>query len=277
MPAWWPPRRRAWARMPGSRSEGVSRGSSARCGMGSFFKDRGCARPTRCPHPYTIRFRNGLGKQVEEGGFDTQDDAIERLTQIYAEKKRTAPSVAEARRESGQKAVAECAKQGLSGSAGYRILHGRARQQHYQRPYRSAPGFTEADVRHADRGGALPGSWRPTASTGAIRSTSCAPSRRFCGTPTARERWRIARSGECRSGVRSPEGFISDLAYLKQALAVAGDDLALEIVMMAGCGLRNGPHSGAADTGRGSGDHHPRPTARSLQGPAARTPSRTLS
>ncbi len=33
-----------------------------------------------CPHPYTIRFRNGLGKQVEEGGFDTQDDAIERLT-----------------------------------------------------------------------------------------------------------------------------------------------------------------------------------------------------
>ncbi|MFJ8027857.1 hypothetical protein [Streptomyces sp. NPDC096311] len=30
------------------------------------------------------------------------------------------------------------------------------------------------------------------------------------------------------------------MAYLKQALAVAGDDLALEIVMMAGCGLRNG-------------------------------------
>ncbi|MFI2510557.1 hypothetical protein [Streptomyces sp. NPDC018972] len=40
-------------------------------GMGSFFKDRGCARPTRCPHLYTIRFRNGLGKQVEEGGFTT--------------------------------------------------------------------------------------------------------------------------------------------------------------------------------------------------------------
>ncbi|WP_437053603.1 hypothetical protein [Streptomyces sp. enrichment culture] len=81
--------------------------------MGSFFKDCGCARPTRCPHPYTIRFRNGLGKQVEEGGFDTQDDAIERLTQMYAEKKRTAPSVAEARRELGQKTVAEYAKQWL--------------------------------------------------------------------------------------------------------------------------------------------------------------------
>ncbi|MFC9061075.1 hypothetical protein ACFTXB_23955 [Streptomyces sp. NPDC057074] len=80
-------------------------------GMGSFFKDRSCARPTRCPHPYTICFRNGLGKQAEEGGFDTQDDAIERLTQIYAENKRTAPSVAEARRELGQKTVAEYAKQ----------------------------------------------------------------------------------------------------------------------------------------------------------------------
>ncbi|WP_235882103.1 hypothetical protein [Streptomyces apricus] len=74
-------------------------------GMGSFFKDCGCARPTRCPHPYTVRFRNGLGKQVEEGGFTTQDDAIERRTQIYVEKKRTAPSVAEARRELGQKTV----------------------------------------------------------------------------------------------------------------------------------------------------------------------------
>ncbi|WP_406466950.1 hypothetical protein OH738_04195 [Streptomyces hirsutus] len=70
------------------------------------------------PHPYTIRFRNGLGKQREEGGFGTQDDAIERLTQIYAEKKRTAPSVAEARREQWQKTVAEYAKQWQPGRAG---------------------------------------------------------------------------------------------------------------------------------------------------------------
>jgi hypothetical protein len=55
---------------------------------------------------------------LEEGGFDTQDDAIERLTQIYTEKKRTAPSVAEARRELGQKTVAEYAKQWRPGNAG---------------------------------------------------------------------------------------------------------------------------------------------------------------
>jgi integrase len=46
-------------------------------------------------------------------------------------------------------------------------------------------------------------------------------------------------------GVQEPEYVrqrvvIPELAHLKQALAVAGDDLALEIVMMAGCGLRNG-------------------------------------
>ncbi|CAM5400310.1 hypothetical protein SHIRM173S_12541 [Streptomyces hirsutus] len=79
--------------------------------MGSFFKDCGCARPTRCPRPYTIRFKDVLGRQCEEAGCGTQDHAIVRLAQIYAEKKRTAPSVAEARRELGRQTVAEYAKQ----------------------------------------------------------------------------------------------------------------------------------------------------------------------
>ncbi|MFD3660774.1 hypothetical protein ACFWVF_09245 [Streptomyces sp. NPDC058659] len=52
-----------------------------------------------------------LGKQREESGYDTQDDAIERLTAIHAEKESTAPSVAEARRELGRQTVEECAKQ----------------------------------------------------------------------------------------------------------------------------------------------------------------------
>jgi integrase len=46
-------------------------------------------------------------------------------------------------------------------------------------------------------------------------------------------------------GVQEPEYVpqkvvVPTLAYVQQALDVAGDDLALEIVMMAGCGLRNG-------------------------------------
>ncbi|MFJ8129765.1 hypothetical protein [Streptomyces hydrogenans] len=80
-------------------------------GMGSFFKDCGCAKPTPCPHPYSIRFRDALGKQREESGYGTQDEAIERLTQLYAEKKTTASSVAAARRELGRLTVEESAKQ----------------------------------------------------------------------------------------------------------------------------------------------------------------------
>ncbi|MFF9092588.1 hypothetical protein ACF1AX_05685 [Streptomyces sp. NPDC014802] len=76
-----------------------------------FFQECGYSRPTRCPHPYPFRFRDALGKQREEAGYDTQADAIERLTQIYAEKRKTAPSVAAVRRESGQQTVAERAKQ----------------------------------------------------------------------------------------------------------------------------------------------------------------------
>ncbi|MFB6832901.1 hypothetical protein [Streptomyces hydrogenans] len=46
-------------------------------------------------------------------------------------------------------------------------------------------------------------------------------------------------------GVQEPEYVreqvaIPSLAYVKKALSVADEDLALEIVMMAGCGLRNG-------------------------------------
>ncbi|MFE6490656.1 hypothetical protein [Streptomyces sp. NPDC057748] len=40
-----------------------------------------------------------------------QDDAIERLTQLYTEKKTTAPTVAAAQREPGQLTVEEYAKQ----------------------------------------------------------------------------------------------------------------------------------------------------------------------
>ncbi|MDT0616100.1 site-specific integrase, partial [Streptomyces sp. DSM 40712] len=38
--------------------------------MGSFFK--GCEHPrsrwSKCPHPYTVRYRSAAGRQVEESG-----------------------------------------------------------------------------------------------------------------------------------------------------------------------------------------------------------------
>lgn len=42
----------------GSPDAGWLRGSTARSRHGAFFEDCGCARPTRRPHAYTIRFRD---------------------------------------------------------------------------------------------------------------------------------------------------------------------------------------------------------------------------
>ncbi|MGW0886365.1 tyrosine-type recombinase/integrase, partial [Streptomyces sp. NPDC002671] len=69
-------------------------------GMGTFFKD--CEHPearwSKCPHEYTIRYRSAAGKQTEESGFATQDRAIERLTEIYNQKKATSRSQSKAER-----------------------------------------------------------------------------------------------------------------------------------------------------------------------------------
>lgn len=55
-------------------------------GMGTFFAD--CEHPrsrwSKCPH----RYRDAAGKQAEESGFATQDEAIQRLTDVYNAKKR---------------------------------------------------------------------------------------------------------------------------------------------------------------------------------------------
>jgi hypothetical protein len=65
--------------------------------MGSFFKE--CEHPqsrwSKCPHPYKIRYRSAAGKQMEESGFATQDDAIERLTDVYKAKEGRAAGAGE--------------------------------------------------------------------------------------------------------------------------------------------------------------------------------------
>ncbi|MFE1292753.1 tyrosine-type recombinase/integrase [Streptomyces sp. NPDC058751] len=211
-------------------------------GMGSFFKDCACDRPTRCPHPYAIRFRDALGKQREEAGFGTQDDAVERLTQIYVEKKRTAPSVAEARRELGQMTVEEYAKQWRSRqrriaeySTGQRIdsaLNAHINPRIGSRKLNSVtPIVVERFLDELETDGVGRGNQI------SILQTLKAILRDAYD--------KGAMGDDPMRGVQKPEYVrgkvvIPTLAYLKQALAVAGDDLALEIVMMAGCGLRNG-------------------------------------
>ncbi|WP_328500290.1 site-specific integrase [Streptomyces sp. NBC_00457] len=211
-------------------------------GMGSFFKDCACAKPTRCPHPYTIRFRDALGKQREETGYGTQDDAIERLTQLYAEKKRTAPSVAEARRELGQQTVEEYAKQWrprqrrmteystgehVDSSINVHIIPRLgSRKLNSVTPIVVERFLDELEADGVGRGNQVN-----------IFRTLKAILRDAYG--------KGAMVDDPAKGVQEPEYVrekvvIPSLDYVGKALAVADELLALEIVMMAGCGLRNG-------------------------------------
>ncbi|MEV5681286.1 tyrosine-type recombinase/integrase [Streptomyces sp. NPDC052179] len=211
-------------------------------GMGSFFKDCGCAKPTRCPHPYLIRFRDALGRQREESGYGTQDDAIERLTQLYGEKKTTAPSVAAARRELGQQTVEEYAKQW------------RPRQRRMTDYSTGEHVDSSINVHIVPR-------------LGSRKLSSVTPMviERFLdemendgvGRGNQVNIFRVlktilrdayskgAMADDPVKGIQEPEYVrgtvaIPSLVYVKQALAAADEDLALEIVMMTGCGLRNG-------------------------------------
>ncbi|MFJ5196098.1 tyrosine-type recombinase/integrase [Streptomyces sp. NPDC088394] len=211
-------------------------------GMGSFFKECDCAKPTRCPHSYAIRFRDALGKQREESGYDTQDDAIERLTAIYAEKKSTAPSVAEARRELGQQTVEEYAKQWrprqrkmteystgehVDSSINVHIVPRLgSRKLNSVTPIVVERFLDELETDKVGRGNQVN-----------IFRTLKAILRDAYG--------KGAMADDPVKGVQEPEYVrekvvIPSLAYVKKALTVADEHLALEIVMMVGCGLRNG-------------------------------------
>ncbi|MCY0935995.1 tyrosine-type recombinase/integrase [Streptomyces sp. H34-S4] len=63
-------------------------------GMGSFFKDCGhpMSRWATCPHFYKVRYRGPAGNQVEESGFETSDEAINRLTSVYKTRKASSPA-----------------------------------------------------------------------------------------------------------------------------------------------------------------------------------------
>ncbi|GLW46339.1 integrase [Streptomyces sp. NBRC 14336] len=211
-------------------------------GMGSFFKDCDCAKPTRCPHPYTIRFRDALGKQREEAGYGTQDDAIERLTQIYAEKRNTAPSVAQARRELGQQTVEEYAKQWR-------------RRQRKMTEYSTGEHVDSSiNVHIVPRLGSRKlNSVTPIVVERFLEELETDGVGRGNQVNIFRTLKTILRDAYIKGamaddpvkGVQEPEYVrekvvIPSLAYVKKALTVADDDLALEIVMMVGCGLRNG-------------------------------------
>ncbi|MGW0655302.1 tyrosine-type recombinase/integrase [Streptomyces umbrinus] len=88
-------------------------------GMGSFFKNCACSHQSRCSHPYTVRYRNATGRQLEESGYARQEDALDRLTKVYKEKRSTPRQQADLKREIGKQRFGEYASTWLT------------RQRHY--------------------------------------------------------------------------------------------------------------------------------------------------
>lgn len=88
-------------------------------GMGSFFKSCACVRQNRCSHPYAIRYRDATGRQREETGYATQQSALDRLTEVYEEKRNAPRAQADLKRDLGKQRFGEYATSWLT------------RQRHY--------------------------------------------------------------------------------------------------------------------------------------------------
>ncbi|MFK0227348.1 tyrosine-type recombinase/integrase [Streptomyces sp. NPDC090303] len=210
-------------------------------GMGSCFKTCSCKRQGGCAHPYAIRFRDGTGRQREESGYPTQDDALDRLTQVYNEKRSTPVQQAEMKRTLGKQRFGEYTSAWLP------------RQRHY------APGTVRTVKRLLDSQ-ILPAlesrrinSFSPTVVDDFIMSME----ERKVGLATQQNafdtlkkilldaRRRGGISDDPFQGVVPPEYIpnritIPTLEEIHSLKAVASEALVVVIDLMSGCGHRNG-------------------------------------
>jgi integrase len=183
-----------------------------------------------------------LGKQREETGYGSQDAAIERLTELYAERKRTSPTVAEARRELGQQTLEEYHKAWLP-------------RQRKMTEYSTAQHVSSYFKVHIN----------PALGSRKLNSVTPSVVEKFLEHLEAEQVGRGHQANIYRAlksllkdaydkgamaddpvkGVQDPEYVPGVVAiptseYIAKALVKADPFLALEITMMVGCGLRNG-------------------------------------
>ncbi|MEU7164144.1 tyrosine-type recombinase/integrase [Streptomyces morookaense] len=210
-------------------------------GMGSFFKNCDCVRQARCSHAYSVRFRDATGKQREETGYPTQQDAIERLNRAYEEKRSTPPEKAEIKREIGRQRFGKYAGEWL------------LRQRHY------APGSVRT-VKTSLNNHILPvlASRRMDTFTSravedfvqAMEETEVGPAAQQNAFDTLKK---VLRDAQRRAGFTDdpfegvvPPKYAPKRAVIPtfdeiQALKEVGDrQVSLIIDLMSGCGMRNG-------------------------------------
>lgn len=210
-------------------------------GMGTFFKTCSCKHQGRCSHFYTVRYRNGAGRQLEETGFRTQDDALDRLTNVYSEKRSTPGRQAELKREMGKQRFGQYASSWLT------------RQRHY------APGSIRT-VNQLLENQILPSlnSRRVnTFSSTVVEDFILSMEDRKVGLATQQNAYDTLKKillDACRRGAIDEDPFdgvvapayvprpitiptIEELHALKE---VGSDGLRVVIDLMSGCGHRNG-------------------------------------
>ncbi|WP_456302500.1 tyrosine-type recombinase/integrase [Streptomyces tendae] len=213
--------------------------------MGTFFKD--CEHPearwSKCPHEYKIRYRGATGKQAEESGFANQDRAIDRLTEIYKEKKSAPQSQSKAERIEKYRAMrfAEYAEEWKAGQrhlAAASVRHLDSLLEHHVYPVLGSRRMNSFDHKVVD---------------GFIRSMERAQTG-LATQANAFDKLRAVLLDAHRLGVfpdspllgvKPPQydparAVIPSLEQLR-AIRAAGDDAFMLLVdMMSGCGLRNG-------------------------------------
>ncbi|ANP56562.1 integrase [Streptomyces griseochromogenes] len=213
--------------------------------MGSFFKE--CEHPrsrwAKCPHLYKIRYRSAAGNQLEETGFATQDDAIERLTEIYKEKKAARQSQPKAERirkygamrfeeyaeewRAGQRHLAVGSLRHLDSLLEHHIYPTLGRRRMNSFDHKVVDGF----IRTMERNGV--GLATQSNAFDKLRSILLDAHRLglFSDNPVAGVK--EPQYDPARAVIPSPEQL--------RGIRAAGDDAFMLIVdMMSGCGLRNG-------------------------------------
>ncbi|MGW4876462.1 tyrosine-type recombinase/integrase [Streptomyces sp. NPDC004262] len=213
--------------------------------MGSFFKE--CGHPQsrwpKCPHSYKIRYQSAGGRQAEESGFADKDTALERLTEVYNEKKaaRRSETKAERIRKYGAMRFADYTEDWKAGQrhlAAQSVKHLDSLLEHHIYPALGSRRMNSFDhkvvdafIRTMERSGA--GLATQSNAFDKLRAILLDAHRLglFPDNPVAGVK--APQYDPARAVIPSPEQL--------RAIRTAGDDaFTLVVDMMSGCGLRNG-------------------------------------
>ena len=214
-------------------------------GMGIFFKE--CEHPkskcSRCPHFYKIRYRNSAGKQTVESGFPTQDKAISRLMEVYAQRKEAPRSQGKAERiqKYGSMRFEEYAAEWKAGQrdlAPASMRHIDSLLEHHILPVLGSRRMNSFDHKVVD---------------GFIRAMERSATG-LAAQSNAYDKLKAILLDACRLGIfdenplegvkppqYSPErAVIPSVAQLREIRAAGSDFFLLIADLMSGCGMRNG-------------------------------------